>query len=190
MRRRAALRREHDDPIAVPSQVHDRRRVRAPGLGAGRREQQQRRALEVARRPCRRWRGTRRSAERLKSLTAVMRRSAGIGGPRSQQPDPRRSLPADAHNDARGPRPGSISPISTCSRTASRTRSSRRCAATAPVWWHEPTAHTPDGEGFWSVHTHAECMAVIHDPGDVLVGDRRRPPVRRHDDPRPARSPG
>jgi cytochrome P450 len=34
----------------------------------------------------------------------------------------------------------------------------------APVWWHEPTAHTPDGEGFWSVHTHAECMAVIHDP--------------------------
>ena len=34
----------------------------------------------------------------------------------------------------------------------------------APVWWHAPTAHTPDGEGFWSVHTHAECMAVIHDP--------------------------
>src|SRR6185437_1679552 len=34
----------------------------------------------------------------------------------------------------------------------------------APVWWHAPTVHTPDGEGFWSVHTHAECMAVIHDP--------------------------
>jgi cytochrome P450 len=34
----------------------------------------------------------------------------------------------------------------------------------APVWWHVPTVHTPDGEGFWSVHTHAECMAVIHDP--------------------------
>jgi cytochrome P450 len=34
----------------------------------------------------------------------------------------------------------------------------------APVMWHEPTAHTPDGEGFWSVHTHAECMAVVHDP--------------------------
>jgi len=33
-----------------------------------------------------------------------------------------------------------------------------------PVWWHEPTVHTPDGEGFWSVHTHAECMTVIHDP--------------------------
>jgi cytochrome P450 len=35
---------------------------------------------------------------------------------------------------------------------------------TAPVWWHEPTAHTPDGEGFWSVHTHAECLVVMHDP--------------------------
>src|SRR5258708_11111956 len=34
----------------------------------------------------------------------------------------------------------------------------------APVWWHAPTAHTPEGEGFWSVHTHAECMAVIHEP--------------------------
>ncbi len=35
----------------------------------------------------------------------------------------------------------------------------------APVMWHEPTDHTPDAEGFWSVHTHAECMAVVHDPG-------------------------
>ncbi len=34
----------------------------------------------------------------------------------------------------------------------------------APVWWHEPTAHTPGGEGFWSVHTHSECLEVIHDP--------------------------
>ncbi len=34
----------------------------------------------------------------------------------------------------------------------------------APVWWHEPTTHTPDGEGFWSVHTHAECLAVLRDP--------------------------
>ena len=23
----------------------------------------------------------------------------------------------------------------------------------APVWWHEPTPRTPDGEGFWSVAT-------------------------------------
>jgi len=35
---------------------------------------------------------------------------------------------------------------------------------TAPVAWHPPTVHTPDGEGFWSVHTHAHCMTVVHDP--------------------------
>jgi cytochrome P450 len=35
----------------------------------------------------------------------------------------------------------------------------------APVLWHEPTEHTPDGEGFWSVHGHAACMTVVHDAG-------------------------
>ena len=34
----------------------------------------------------------------------------------------------------------------------------------APVCWHPPTAHTPDGEGFWSVATHAETLEVLHDP--------------------------
>ncbi|AQA02455.1 cytochrome [Mycobacterium sp. MS1601] len=34
----------------------------------------------------------------------------------------------------------------------------------APVFWHEPTEHTPDGEGFWSVATHAETHAVLRDP--------------------------
>jgi cytochrome P450 len=34
----------------------------------------------------------------------------------------------------------------------------------APVWWHEPTVHTPDGEGFWSVHRHADVLAVMADP--------------------------
>lgn len=34
----------------------------------------------------------------------------------------------------------------------------------APVWWHEPTAHTPDGEGFWSVATHALVLEVLNDP--------------------------
>lgn len=33
----------------------------------------------------------------------------------------------------------------------------------APVLWHEPTPHTPDGEGFWSVATHAETLQVMHD---------------------------
>ena len=34
----------------------------------------------------------------------------------------------------------------------------------APVLWHPRTRHTPDGEGFWSVATHAETQAVVHDP--------------------------
>src|SRR5262245_60390101 len=33
----------------------------------------------------------------------------------------------------------------------------------APVWWHPPTSHTPGGEGFWSVATHAESLAVLSD---------------------------
>ena len=33
----------------------------------------------------------------------------------------------------------------------------------APVFWHEPTENTPDGEGFWSVATHAETLAVLRD---------------------------
>jgi cytochrome P450 len=40
-----------------------------------------------------------------------------------------------------------------------------RLRAIAPVLWHEPTAHTPEGEGFWSVQSHAACMRVVHDPG-------------------------
>jgi cytochrome P450 len=36
--------------------------------------------------------------------------------------------------------------------------------AEAPVWWHEPTSHTPDGEGFWSVATYAEVLEVLNDP--------------------------
>ncbi len=35
---------------------------------------------------------------------------------------------------------------------------------TAPVWWHPPTAHTPDGEGFWSVATYDEVLRVLSDP--------------------------
>jgi cytochrome P450 len=34
----------------------------------------------------------------------------------------------------------------------------------APVWWHEPTTHTPDGEGFWSVATYDEVLGVLRDP--------------------------
>lgn len=71
-----------------------------------------------------------------------------------------------------------------------------------PVWWHEPTEHTPDGEGFWSVATHAECLEVLRNPAvysSVTGGDRpfggtvlQDLPVAGHvlnmmDDPRHAR---
>ncbi|MCV7134873.1 cytochrome P450 [Mycobacterium hodleri] len=45
----------------------------------------------------------------------------------------------------------------------------------APVYWHEPTEHTPDGEGFWSVATYAESLAVLRDPAtfsSVTGGER------------------
>lgn len=34
----------------------------------------------------------------------------------------------------------------------------------APVYWHAPTENTPDGEGFWSVASYAETLAVLKDP--------------------------
>lgn len=45
----------------------------------------------------------------------------------------------------------------------------------APVFWHEPTVHTPDGDGFWSVATHAETLEVLRDAqtySSVTGGDR------------------
>ncbi|WP_299559561.1 cytochrome P450 [uncultured Mycolicibacterium sp.] len=46
----------------------------------------------------------------------------------------------------------------------------------APVCWFDPTEHTPDGEGFWSVATYAETLAVLRDPvtySSVTGGSRR-----------------
>jgi cytochrome P450 len=34
----------------------------------------------------------------------------------------------------------------------------------APVFWHAPTAVTPDGEGFWVVSRHADVQAIQNDP--------------------------
>lgn len=34
----------------------------------------------------------------------------------------------------------------------------------APVYWHQPTAVTPDGEGFWVMSRHEDAMAVMLDP--------------------------
>lgn len=31
------------------------------------------------------------------------------------------------------------------------------------MWWHEPTAHTPDGEGFWVLSRFADILAVAGD---------------------------
>ena len=33
----------------------------------------------------------------------------------------------------------------------------------APVWWHEPTAHTPDGVGFWVLSGYDEILSVVAD---------------------------
>lgn len=45
----------------------------------------------------------------------------------------------------------------------------------APVYWHAPTDNTPDGEGFWSVATYAETLAVLKDPVTYssVTGGRR-----------------
>jgi cytochrome P450 len=34
----------------------------------------------------------------------------------------------------------------------------------APVWWHRPTEHTPDGTGFWVLSRHADVLAAVSDP--------------------------
>lgn len=38
-----------------------------------------------------------------------------------------------------------------------------RLRQVAPVWWHAPTEHTPDGVGFWVLSTHADVLAVAAD---------------------------
>ena len=34
----------------------------------------------------------------------------------------------------------------------------------AAIYWHEPTAVTPDGEGFWVMSRHEDAMAIMLDP--------------------------
>ena len=38
-----------------------------------------------------------------------------------------------------------------------------RLRAEAPVHWHEPTRHTPDGEGFWSLTRHDDVLWAARD---------------------------
>ena len=43
------------------------------------------------------------------------------------------------------------------------------------MYWHEPTSHTPDGEGFWVVSRHADALRVLLDPvaySSVTGGNR------------------
>jgi cytochrome P450 len=65
----------------------------------------------------------------------------------------------------------------------------------APVWWHEPSRHTPDGVGFWSVATYQETLAVLRDPatyssarGGTILQDLPMPELflNMMDDPRHA----
>ena len=48
----------------------------------------------------------------------------------------------------------------------------------APVYWHHPTEHTPDGEGFWSIACYAETLAVLKDPVTFSSVTGWRPAVR------------
>ena len=36
-----------------------------------------------------------------------------------------------------------------------------RLRAEAPVWWHPPTAHTPDGVGFWVLSSYQAILAAV-----------------------------
>jgi cytochrome P450 len=39
-----------------------------------------------------------------------------------------------------------------------------------PVWWHDPTEHTPGGIGFWVVSRYAEAVAIMKDPATFSSG--------------------
>lgn len=46
----------------------------------------------------------------------------------------------------------------------------------APVWWQEPTVHTPDGEGFWNLTRYDDVLAAATDATTFTSdGSRQRP---------------
>ena len=54
-----------------------------------------------------------------------------------------------------------------------------------PVYWHEPTSVTPDGEGFWVMTRHEDTMAVMLDPATFSSdkgGDRTAGGTSLHDE--------
>jgi cytochrome P450 len=48
-----------------------------------------------------------------------------------------------------------------------------RLRAEAPVWWHPPTVHTPDGVGFWVLSSYQAILAAVSDAG--LFSSERAP---------------
>jgi len=48
-----------------------------------------------------------------------------------------------------------------------------RLRAEAPVWWHPPTPHTPDGVGFWVLSSYDAIMAAVSDA--ALFSSERAP---------------
>jgi hypothetical protein len=74
----------------------------------------------------------------------------------------------DSQREAIGPEPGSMAGIDLTDvdnfADGFPRHLFRSHRQVSPVYWHEPTSHTPDGEGFWSVATHAEVLEVLHDP--------------------------
>ena len=58
--------------------------------------------------------------------------------------------------------------------------------ANAPIYFHEPTAATPGGEGFWVISRHEDAMAVMCAPetfSSDTGGNRRGGGTGIHDDP-------
>lgn len=54
-----------------------------------------------------------------------------------------------------------------------------------PIYWHEPTPVTPNGEGFWVMTRHADAMAVMLDPATFSSdkgGDRTAGGTSLHDE--------
>lgn len=45
-----------------------------------------------------------------------------------------------------------------------------RLRADAPIAWHEPTEHTPDGEGFWVVTRHDHITSIANDAPTFVSG--------------------
>jgi cytochrome P450 len=63
--------------------------------------------------------------------------------------------------------------------------------ANEPIYWHEPTARTPGGEGFWVITRHEDAMEVMRSPelfSSEKAGGRSGGGTGIHDDPQAGRT--